>query len=162
MIYWLMFAISFIVLFIYGLISLSSKDKYSYSSTEEFWGTSSIICFIFLFFSTMLIATSYFNKEATYNTMVQERNSLQYQLDYGVYEPLSSNENFDNSQKVKLYQKVEDFNKELANYKGKKNNFWIGIFYQADLDKVDYIQYPDRDSWIDKADGVKKYEFTIS
>lgn len=153
-------AIIFLVLVYFLVTYIKNDNKDELESALSFCCDAFVVGVVLVIIGTAIF--SYVTKESTYNDWIQRRNSLQYQLDYGVYEPLSNNEKFDNSAKIKLYEDIELFNRELGKCKANKHNIWISVFYCADYDSIDYIEYPTRESWVNKADGINKYEFTTS
>lgn len=61
---------------------------------------------------------------------------LQYQIDNDTYD------NDNDVGKKELYEKVQNWNEDLAFGREAQNNFWIGIFYPDIYDEFDFIELP--------------------
>ena len=64
----------------------------------------------------------------------QVRNSLVYQLENDIYE------NDNDLGKKNLYDQIQDYNSNLAYYKGVQDDFWLGIFYPDIYDQFEFIE----------------------
>lgn len=65
--------------------------------------------------------------------------SLTYQLENSIYD--SDN----NIGKSELYEKITDWNTDLARGKVMTHNIWIGIFWSDVYDEFDFIEFPKGD-----------------
>ena len=65
--------------------------------------------------------------------------SLTYQLENSIYD--SDN----NIGKSELYEKITDWNTDLARGKAMTHNIWIGIFWSDAYDEYDFIEFPKGD-----------------
>lgn len=65
--------------------------------------------------------------------------SLTYQLENSIYD--SDN----NIGKSELYEKITDWNTDLARGKVMTHNIWIGIFWSDSYDEFDFIEFPKGD-----------------
>lgn len=65
--------------------------------------------------------------------------SLTYQLENSIYD--SDN----NIGKYELYEKITDWNTDLARGKAMTHNIWVGIFWSDSYDEFDFIEFPERE-----------------
>lgn len=65
----------------------------------------------------------------------QIRSSLVYQLENDIYE------NDNDLGKKNLYDQIQNYNSNLAYYKGVQDDFWLGIFYPDIYDQFEFIEY---------------------
>lgn len=63
--------------------------------------------------------------------------SLTYQLENNIYD--SDN----NIGKSELYDKITDWNTDLARGKAMEHNIWVGIFWSDMYDEFDFIEFPE-------------------
>lgn len=63
--------------------------------------------------------------------------SLTYQLENNIYD--SDN----NIGKAELYEKITDWNTDLARGKAMTHNIWIGVFWSDVYDEFDFIEFPE-------------------
>lgn len=63
--------------------------------------------------------------------------SLTYQLENDIYD--SDN----NIGKAELYEKITDWNTDLARGKAMTHNVWIGVFWSDMYDEFDFIEFPE-------------------
>lgn len=63
--------------------------------------------------------------------------SLTYQLENNIYD--SDN----NIGKAELYEKITDWNIDLARGKTMTHNIWIGVFWSDMYDEFDFIEFPE-------------------
>lgn len=63
--------------------------------------------------------------------------SLTYQLENNIYD---SNNNIGKSE---LYEKITNWNTDLARGKAMTHNIWIGIFWSDVYDEFDFIEFPE-------------------
>lgn len=82
--------------------------------------------------STMLIGTR-IAEPALYESNKQLYNSLTYQLEYDIYD--------NNIDKAQLYEKVTNWNMDLAKGKVMQDNIWIGVFWHDYYDKFNFIEF---------------------
>lgn len=66
----------------------------------------------------------------------QIHDSLVYQLEHNLYD------NDNDIGKQELYEKITDWNADLARGKTLQDNFWIGIFYPNIYDRLEFIELP--------------------
>lgn len=64
----------------------------------------------------------------------QIHDSLVYQLEHNLYD------NDNDIGKQELYEKITDWNADLARGKTLQDNFWIGIFYPNIYDRLEFIE----------------------
>lgn len=64
----------------------------------------------------------------------QIRSSLVHQLENDIYE------NDNDLGKKNLYDQIQDYNSNLAYYKGVQDDFWLGIFYPDIYDQFEFIE----------------------
>lgn len=62
--------------------------------------------------------------------------SLTYQLENNIYD---SGNNID---KAELYEKITDWNTDLARGKAMTHNIWVGVFWSDVYDEFDFIEFP--------------------
>lgn len=63
--------------------------------------------------------------------------SLTYQLENDIYD--SDN----NIGKSELYEKITDWNTDLARGKAMTHNIWIGVFWSDAYDEFNFIEFPE-------------------
>lgn len=63
--------------------------------------------------------------------------SLTYQLENNIYD--SDN----NIGKAELYEKITDWNTDLARGKAMAHNIWFGVFWPDYYDEFDFIEFPE-------------------
>jgi uncharacterized protein with PQ loop repeat len=62
--------------------------------------------------------------------------SLVYQYENDVYD-----DDDDVIGKKQLYDQIQEWNKDLAKYRAKEKDFWVGIFYPNIFDQFEFIEY---------------------
>ena len=87
------------------------------------------------FVSGIIIIDSNATLDAKIAEKEQIRSSLVYQLENDIYE------NDNDLGKKNLYDQIQDYNSNLAYYKGVQDDFWLGIFYPDIYDQFEFIEY---------------------
>lgn len=122
----------FVILFIIVIIFLSISFKSNNLMPKIIWGISSAIFIILL-----IVMISYKITQPLYyikNNILY--NSLTYQLEHNVFGD-------DNINKVELYEKITNWNADLAVGKAMQNNIWIGAFWHNYYDEFEFIEFPE-------------------
>jgi hypothetical protein len=99
------------------------------------WITSVILGIVVLIMSIFIIGT-YVDVEANIAANKQIYASLVYQYENDIYD-----NDDDVIGKKQLYDQIQEWNKDLARYKAKEKDFWIGIFYPNVYDQFEFIEY---------------------
>lgn len=73
---------------------------------------------------------------ALYESNKQLYNSLTYQLEHDIYD------NDNDIGKFELYEKITDWNIDLAEGKVMQNNIWFGALWHNYYDEFDFIEFP--------------------
>lgn len=87
------------------------------------------------FISGIIIIDSNATLDAKIAEQEQIRSSLVYQLENDIYE------NDNDLGKKNLYDQIQNYNSNLAYYKGVQDDFWLGIFYPDIYDQFEFIEY---------------------
>jgi len=93
-----------------------------------------VIGAIAAFISGIIIIDSNAALDAKIAEKEQIRSSLVYQLENDIYE------NDNDLGKKKIYDQIQNYNSNLAYYKGVQDDFWLGIFYPDIYDQFEFIE----------------------
>lgn len=99
------------------------------------WIASVILGIVVLFMSIFIIDT-HVGVEADIAANKQIYASLVYQYENDVYD-----NDDDVIGKKQLYDQIQEWNKDLAKYKAKEKDFWVGIFYPNIFGQFEFIEY---------------------
>ena len=99
------------------------------------WAMSAIFGVVVLIM-TMCIIANYVNLDADIAANKQIYASLVYQYENDIYD-----NDDDVIGKKQLYDQIQEWNKDLAFYKAKEKDFWVGIFYPDIFDQFEFIEY---------------------
>ena len=99
------------------------------------WITSVILGIVVLIMSIFII-DAHIGVEAYIAENEQIYASLVYQYENEVYD-----NDDDVIGKKQLYDQIQDWNSDLAKYKAKEKDFWLGIFYPNVFDQFEFIEY---------------------
>ncbi len=132
---------SFIITIVVGMICVVAgwlMYKYTCFDTEWLEGCGwflAAIGAIAAFISGIIIIDSNAALDAKIAEKQQVYNSLVYQLENDAYE------NDNDLGKKNLYDQIQNYNSNLAYYKGVQDDFWLGIFYPDIYDQFEFIEY---------------------
>lgn len=96
----------------------------------------SVVLGIVVLIMSMFIIDAHIGVEAYVAENEQIYASLVYQYENDVYD-----NDDDVIGKKQLYDQIQEWNKDLAGYKAKEKDFWIGIFYPNIYDQFEFIEY---------------------
>jgi hypothetical protein len=99
------------------------------------WITSVILGIVVLIMGIFIIE-AHVNVEANIAANEQIYASLVYQYENDIYD-----NDDDVIGKKQLYDQIQEWNKDLASYKAKEKDFWLGIFYPNIFDQFEFIEY---------------------
>ena len=99
------------------------------------WITSVILGIVVLIMSIFIIG-AHIGAEANVAANKQIYASLVYQYENDIYD-----NDDDVIGKKQLYDQIQEWNKDLAKYKAKEKDFWVGIFYPNIYDQFEFIEY---------------------
>ena len=99
------------------------------------WITSVILGIVVLSMSIFIIGT-HMDVKANIAANEQIYASLVYQYENDIYD-----NDDDVVGKKQLYDQIQEWNKDLAGYKAKEKDFWLGIFYPNIYDQFEFIEY---------------------
>jgi hypothetical protein len=99
------------------------------------WITSVILGIVVLIMSIFIIE-AHINVEADIAANEQIYASLVYQYENDIYD-----NDDDVIGKKQLYDQIQEWNMDLAKYKAKEKDFWVGIFYPNIFDQFEFIEY---------------------
>ena len=131
---------SFIITIAVGIICIVAgwlMYKYTRFDTEWLEGCGwflTAIGAIAAFISGIIIINSNAALDAKIAEKEQIRSSLVYQLENDIYE------NDNDLGKKNLYDQIQNYNSNLAYYKGVQDDFWLGIFYPDIYDQFEFIE----------------------
>ena len=131
---------SFIITIAIGVICIILGELlYRHTGFDTEWLSNCgwflvVIGAIAAFISGIIIIDSNAALDAKIAEKQQVRNSLVYQLENDIYE------NDNDLGKKNLYDQIQDYNSNLAYYKGVQNDFWLGIFYPDIYDQFEFIE----------------------
>lgn len=132
---------SFIITIVVGIICIVAgwlMYKYTRFATEWLQGCGwflTVIGFIAAFIAGIFIIDSNAALDAKIAEKEQIRSSLVYQLENDLYD------NDNDLGKKTLYDQIQNYNSNLAYYKGVQDDFWLGIFYPDIYDQFEFIEY---------------------
>ena len=95
-----------------------------------------ITCLIVTLIMSICIIDAHVSAEAAVAVNEKRYESLVYQYENNIYD----NDN-DVVGKKQLFDEIQEWNEDLARYKVKQNNFWVGIFYADIFDQFEFIEY---------------------
>ena len=132
MLFWI-----FVIALVIGIVCwIVGAQDYSTEWLAYIGATLAIMMIGAIVISGMILSTTYINVEAEIAECQQEYKSLTYQLENNVYD------NDNDIGKKELYEKVQEWNEDLAVAKALQDNFWVGIFYPDVYDQLEFIEYP--------------------
>lgn len=99
------------------------------------WITSVILGIVVLIMSACIIETN-INADAKVAANQKRYESLIYQYENNVYDS-----DDDVIGKKELYNQIQEWNEDLARYRAKEKDFWVGIFYPNVFDQFEFIEY---------------------
>lgn len=124
----------FVVLIIIAVISLLISFKtLNKTITPIICGVSLALLLIL---SIMAIGV-HITEPTLYESNKQLYNSLTYQLEHDIYD------NDNDIGKFKLYEKITDWNADLATGKVMQDNIWFGAFWHNYYDEFEFIEFPE-------------------
>ena len=132
---------SFIIMIAVGIICIVAgwlMYKYTGFDTEWLEGCGWFLVAIgaiAAFISGIIMIDSNATLDAKIAEQEQIRSSLVYQLENDIYE------NDNDLGKKNLYDQIQNYNSNLAYYKGVQDDFWLGIFYPDIYDQFEFIEY---------------------
>lgn len=94
----------------------------------------SLLLCIPVVFMSLIIGCIHISSDARLDKLQQTRNALQYQFVNDMY-----NNNNDRG-KLELFEKIQEWNENLAVNKQYQDNFWIGIFVPNIYDELELIE----------------------
>lgn len=86
---------------------------------------------------SIMVICAHIMEPALYESNKQMYNSLTYQLEHYIYD---SNNDIG---KFELYEKITNWNTDLATGKIMQDNIWIGVFWHNYYDEFDFIEFPE-------------------
>lgn len=131
---------SFIITIAVGVICIILGELlYRHTSFDTEWLSNCgwflvVIGTLAAFIAGIVIVDSNTALDAKIAEKEQIRSSLVYQLENDIYE------NDNDLGKKNLYDQIQDYNSNLAYYKGVQNDFWLGIFYPDIYDQFEFIE----------------------
>ena len=131
---------SFIITIAVGVICVILGELlYIYTDFDTEWLSNcgrflTVIGAIAAFIAGIIIIDSNAALDAKIAEKQQVYNSLSYQLENDIYE------NDNDLGKKNLYDQIQDYNSNLAYYKGVQDDFWLGIFYPDIYDQFEFIE----------------------
>ena len=99
------------------------------------WIVSVLFGIVVLVMSVCIIS-AHVTVEANIAANQQIYASLVYQYENDIYD-----NDDDVIGKKQLYDQIQEWNKDLAKYKAKEKDFWVGIFYPNIYDQFEFIEY---------------------
>ena len=132
---------SFIIMIVVGIICMvAGWLMYEYTCFDTEWLVG---CGRFLtaigFIAAVIAGITIIDSNAALDAKIAEKqqvyNSLVYQLENDIYE------NDNDLGKKNLYDQIQNYNSNLAYYKGVQDDFWLGIFYPDIYDQFEFIEY---------------------
>lgn len=124
----------FAVLLIIALVSL----LISFKTIDEI--ITPIICGVslaILAIASIMAIGVQITEPALYESNKQLYNSLTYQLEHNIYD------NSNDIGKSELYEKITNWNTDLATGRVMQDNIWIGAFWPDYYDEFDFIKFPE-------------------
>ena len=97
---------------------------------------ASVVLGIVVLIMSIFIIDAHIGVEANVAANEQIYASLVYQYENDVYD-----NDDDVIGKKQLYDQIQEWNKDLAQYKAKEKDFWLGIFYPNVFDQFEFIDY---------------------
>ena len=118
----------------------SLANKVDYKIAGEWpecatWVTSALLGIVVLIMSIFIIE-AHIGVEAAIAENKQIYASLVYQYENDIYD-----NDDDVIGKKQLYDQIQEWNMDLAKYKAKEKDFWLGIFYPNIFDQFEFIEY---------------------
>ena len=141
MLFWL-----FVIIFAVGII-IFAVGRWMYDNTdydtewlETLGGSLAVAMAITIFICLTIMVFNYVGVDAMVAKNHERYKSLTYQLENNLYD------NDNDYGKKELYDQVQEWNEDLAAYKQKQYNFWVGIFYPDVFDQFEFISYDTGDN----------------
>lgn len=136
MLFWL-----FVILLLVGVACIivgACINNHSWSDGDWFIYIGIAVATIFglaTAVSLFIIIDGHSNVDGKIDANMKIYESLTYQLENELYE------NDNDVGKKALYDQIEEWNRDLAEYQGIQDDFWFGIFYPDVFDQFEFIEY---------------------
>lgn len=136
MLFWL-----FVIIFVVGII-IFAVGRWMYDNTKydtKWLETSGFLLAramgIAIAICLIIIVANHIVADAMVAKNHERYKSLTYQLENNLYD------NDNDYGKKELYDQVQEWNEDLAAYKRKQYDFWVGILYPDVFDQFEFISY---------------------
>lgn len=134
----MLYVLTIILLILSAIVFCYSADNY-YETLATISGVITGICTVLFVLETLIFPFNYIGVDATKDSLNKERESLIYQMENNLYD------NDNDLGKKELYDRITEWNTDLAYNKRIQNDFWVGIFYPDIYDEIDFIELGKRE-----------------